>query len=302
VLAHAAALVALLSGAPAAVEAAAQPPAVTGPPTVLLWPRGAPGSERRSAEREIVQNTYVSNVHDPSLTVFPADPRHANGAAVIVVPGGGHRMLVFVNEGTGPAKALNRYGVTAFVLKYRLSRETGSTYAIEREAAADLRRAIRWVRANAARYGVDPRRVGVMGFSAGGELVSIVADNPAPIEPASADPVDAVSARPDFQVLVYPGPLGIPAQAVAGAPPAFITAGSLDACCAEPALTLYSQLRKAGVSAELHLFADTDHGFNIAAHSERLSILHWPDRLADWLSDGGWLRERPLPGPDVSPP
>jgi dipeptidyl aminopeptidase/acylaminoacyl peptidase len=79
-------------------------------------------------------------------------------------------------------------------------------------------------------------------------------------------------------VLVYPGPLGIPAQAVAGAPPAFITAGSLDQCCAEPALTLYDQLRKAGVSAELHLFADMDHGFNIAAHSESLSILHWPDR------------------------
>ena len=280
------ALVALLVGAP--TTALAQTAA-----TVTLWPRGAPGSEARASEPEIVENTYVRNVHSPSLTVFPADPRHANGAAIVIAPGGGHRMLVFVNEGAGPAKALNRFGVTVFVLKYRLAREAGSTYAIDRDAAADLRRAVRWVRANAAQYGVDPRRVGVMGFSAGGELVSLVADNPAPPASPSADPLDAISDRPDFQVLVYPGPLGIPAQAVAGAPPAFITAGTLDQCCAEPAMTLYSQLRKAGVSAELHLFADMDHGFNIANHSESLTIAHWPDRLADWLNDGGWLHERP---------
>ena len=287
-------LLALWAAAPLTASAQVTSAIGGGSATVPLWPRGAPGAERRSSEAEIVENTYVRNVHAPSLTVFPADPRHANGAAVIVVPGGGHRMLVFVNEGVGPAKALNRYGVTTFVLKYRLAREAGSTYSIDRDAAADLRRAVRWVRANAAQYGVDPQRIGVMGFSAGGELVSLVADNPAPPEPPSDDPLDAVSARPDFQVLVYPGPLGVPAQAVAGAPPAFITAGSLDQCCAEPALALYSQLRKAGVSVELHLFADMDHGFNIAAHSESLSILHWPDRLADWLSDGGWLHERPL--------
>lgn len=271
---------------------AAAPPA-DAPATVTLWPQGAPGSEKRASEPEIVENTYVRNVHSPSLTVFPADPRHANGAAIIIAPGGGHRMLVFVNEGMGPAKTLNRFGVTVFVLKYRLAREAGSTYAIDRDAAADLRRAVRWVRANAAQYGVDPRRIGVMGFSAGGELVELVADNPAPPRAPSTDPLDAVSARPDFQVLVYPGPLGVPAQAAADAPPAFITAGTLDQCCAEPAMTLYSQLRKAGVSAELHLFADMDHGFNIAAHSESLSIQHWPDRLADWLNDGGWLHARP---------
>jgi acetyl esterase/lipase len=104
--------------------------------------------------------------------------------------------------------------------------------------------------------------------------------------------IDRVSARPDFQILVYPGPLGTPAKAPVGAPPAFLVAGSLDQCCATSAMTLYTQLRGAGVSAELHLYADADHAFNLGMHSERISIQHWPDRLADWLSDGGWLIPR----------
>ena len=152
------------------------------------------------------------------------------------------------------------------------------------------RRAVRWVRLHAADYGVDPNRIALMGFSAGGELESMVADNPAPPTPAKADAVDRTSGRPDFQVLIYPGPLGIPARAPATAPPAFLAAGTLDQCCATPTITLYQQLRTAGVSAELHLFADTDHGFNVGMHSERLGVAHWPDRLADWLADGGWLR------------
>ena len=269
-------------------------------PVVALWPEGAPGSEARRSEPEIVENSYIRNVHAPSLTVFRADPAHANGAAIIVVPGGGHRMLVWVNEGMMPARALNRFGVTAFVLKYRLAREAGSSYDIERDAAADARRAVRWVRLHAADYGVDPKRIGLMGFSAGGELVSMVADNPAPPPPPKPDPVDRISGRPDFQVLIYPGPLGIPARAAAGAPPAFLAAGTLDQCCATPTLALYQQLRAAGVSAELHLFADTDHGFNVGMHSERLGVAHWPDRLDDWLADGGWLNpgggSKPTPG------
>lgn len=257
--------------------------------TVKLWPNGAPGSESRRNHAETVRDTYVSNVHDPSLTVYQADARHANGAAVIVVPGGGHRFLVMVNEGLAPAKALNRFGVTAFVLKYRLARDGDAGYSIEGDGAADLRRAVQWVRANAVHYGVDPRRVGVMGFSAGGELVSLVADNPAPAAPAMGSAQAAGEFRPDFQVLIYPGPLGVPARSVDKAPPAFIAAGSSDTCCAPPAIALYQQLIHAGVSAELHLYADTGHGFNLGARSERLSSQHWPDQLHDWLLDGGWL-------------
>lgn len=274
-------LIALLLGAAPAQDA--QP----------LWPQGAPGSEAHRGEAERIEDSYVHNVHQPSLTIFRADPAHANGVGVIVIPGGGHRMLVWVNEGVAPARVLNRFGVTAFVLKYRLAREPGSTYDIARDAAADARRAVRWVRGHAADYGVDPARIGMMGFSAGGELVSLVADNPPAAAEHPRDAIDRISARPDFQILIYPGPLGVPAKAVAGAPPAFLAAGSADACCAPPTLALYQQLRTAGVSAELHVFADTEHGFNVAAHSERLSVQHWPDRLADWLSDGGWL----VPGP-----
>lgn len=265
-------------------------PAPPAPPVVALWPNGAPGSEARRSEPEVAKDYWVANIHRPSLTVFQPDPKHANGSAIIVAPGGGHRQIVWTTEGVNVGHALNRAGITAFVLKYRLAREEGSHYSIEGDAAADTRRAIRWVRANAARYGIDPHRIGLMGFSAGGELVSLVADNPPPAEPRR-DSLDAVSARPDFQVLVFPGPLGVPAKAVASAPPAFLVAGSRDECCAAPAVALYEQLRKAGVSAELHMYADSGHAFNLD-ESNRISILHWPDRLYDWMADSGFFDQR----------
>lgn len=274
-----------------ASAALGQPPAV--PVTIPLWTDGAPGSETRRSEPEQAQDYWVKNVHNPSVTVFPADPRHANGASVVVVPGGGHRIIVWTSEGLAVARALNRMGITVFVLKYRLAREGGSRYSIEGDALGDLRRAVRWVRANAKRYDLDSDRVGVMGFSAGGELVSMLADNkPAAGLPSPRDAIDRQSARPDFQIQVFPGPLGIPADAAAAAPPAFITAGSLDQCCAEPAVTLYEQLRKAGVPAELHMYANADHAFNLGEASNLLSILHWPERLHDWLLDSGFLDDR----------
>jgi acetyl esterase/lipase len=280
------------------------------PPVFQLWPDGAPGSVKHHGEPEkLVDGAYPVNIHDPSLTVVKADPRHANGAAVVVVPGGGHRILVFQNEGMLAAKNLNRVGVTAFVLKYRLARDpnsvadAGAAYTIEGDAAADLRRALRWVRAHAAEYGVDPQRVGAMGFSAGGELVSLVADSPEPAPSASArlDAIDRQSSRPDFQVLVYPGPLGYPAKAPTNAPPAFLVAGSKDSCCMPPTIGLYQQLLAAGVSAELHLYADTDHAFNVGQRGERVSVQHWPDRLTDWLADGGWLVPRAGRAPEGVP-
>lgn len=259
--------------------------------TIQLWPNGAPGKDTRPPAPEIGRDYWVRNIRQPSLLAFPAQPAHNTGAAVVIFPGGGHKLLVWTNEGTKVATALNRMGVTAFVLKYRLANEPGSPFSVEGDAADDARRALRWVRAHAADYGIDPHRVGVMGFSAGGELVSLVADNPEPAKRPVTDAIDMQSARPDFQMLVFPGPRGIPATAVAQAPPAFIVAGSRDPCCAAPSVALYEQLRKAGVSAELHMFADSGHAFNLD-ESNRISILHWPDRLNDWLADGGWLEPR----------
>ena len=282
------AVLAMLWSLPGAAQ-----PAPRAPETVSLWPSGAPGSEGRRTEPEQAKEYWVRNVHNPSLTVFPADPRHSNGASIIVIPGGGHRILVWTTEGVNVARALNRMGITVFVLKYRLAREEGSSYTIEGDAAGDARRAVRWVRANAARYNLDPKRIGVMGFSAGGELVSLIADNPDPGASASGDRIDRVSARPDFQVLVFPGPLAANARAVASAPPAFLVAGSRDECCAAPTVALYEQLRKAGVSAELHMYADSGHAFNLD-ESNRISIVHWPDRLHDWLADSGFLDDRSI--------
>jgi acetyl esterase/lipase len=275
----------LALGAGTAVPADAQEKSA--PQVVRLWPDGAPGVGDRRNQPEQAAEYWVKNVNDPTLTAFPADPRHANGAGMIVVPGGGHELIVWTTEGINVAKAFNRMGISAYVLKYRLAREKGSPYSVE-DAAADTRRAIRWLRANAASQHVDPDRIGVMGFSAGGELVTMVADDPEPAASRAADPQRAVSARPDFQVLVFPGPGGQPATAIKDALPAFLVAGSLDPCCAAPTVALYEQLRKAGIAAELHMYAGASHAFNLD-ESELIGVLHWPDRLADWMSDNGFM-------------
>jgi acetyl esterase/lipase len=277
----------LICGQATAQEAPAAPEVVS------LWPGGAPGAGVRRSEAEIAKDYWVRNVHNPTLTI--ARPARQNGAAVIVIPGGAHKLIVWTTEGINVARALNRYGLTAFVLKYRLAREAKSRYTID-DAAADVRRSIRWVRAHAADYGVDPNRIGIMGFSAGGELVSLVADNRLPAQPAPKDFIDRLSDRPNFQILVFPGPLGIPANDVEHAPDTFLVAGSLDECCAAPAVALYEQLRKAGRPAELHMYAGAGHAFNLD-ESNRISILHWPDRLADWLADEGLLEGQTVAKP-----
>ncbi len=258
-------------------------------PRISLWPNGAPGSEARRNEAEQAQDYWVKNVHDPSITVYLPPPEKATGAAVVVVPGGGHRLLVFKAEGLEPAEYLANLGVAAFALKYRLAREEGSTYSIEKEAKADTYRALRMVRSRAAEWHLDPHRIGVMGFSAGGELVGLVAYGTGDGNPDATDPIDRVNGRPDFTIFVYPGPLAVPPTLPATAPPAFLTAASDDPCCAVPTIKLLQMYRDAGVPVEAHVPAKGGHGFNMGQRSKAKSVNTWPARLADWLSDSGLL-------------
>src|SRR3982751_2857477 len=166
---------------------------------VPLWSSGAPGSEGKTAA-EVVEapnqaHGYlkVTGVHKPSLTGFLPPADRATGAAVIIAPGGGHQFLNFDQEGTYVAEYLNSIGVAGFVLKYRLAREEGSTYKVEEHALADAQQAIRLMRSRAAEWRVNPARVGIMGFSAGGEVAALAATR-----------FDTAT-RPDFDVLIYPG-------------------------------------------------------------------------------------------------
>lgn len=259
------------------------------PQVIPLWPDGAPGSEARRHEPEQAKDYWVKNIHNPSVTVYLPSAEKASGTAVVICPGGGHRELVFNAEGVEPAQYLASLGVTAFVLKYRLATEPGSTYSIEKDAAADLRRALRLVRSRAPEWGINSGRIGIVGFSAGGEVASLVAYRPTAGDPASVDPIEKMSARPDFQIIIYPGPVGVPEKLPADAPPAFFLCANDDESHARPTMALVEKYRAAGIPVEVHLYANGGHGFNMGNRSKLVSIRDWPQRMADWLADRGLL-------------
>jgi len=251
------------------------------PVVISLWPKGAPGFENRRNEPEQAKDYWVKNIHNPSLTVFTPPAGKANGAAVVICPGGGHRLLVYTAEGVEPAKYLSNLGITVFVLKYRLGRDTLSPYKIDVHARQDGYRAMRLVRSKATEYGLDTNRIGMMGFSAGGEVVDMV----------------AYGARPGFLIQIYPGPLYIPDVLPADAPPVFLLAANDDACCSPSVVKLLDRYRAAKIPVELHLYTKGDHGFNMGNRSKLQSINTWPQRMADWLTDNNYLnpvkKERP---------
>jgi acetyl esterase/lipase len=259
---------------------------------IPLWTNGAPGFEARRHEPEQHQDWWYKNIHNPSLTVFLPPAGKASGTAVIVAAGGGHRELVFNPEGVEPAQYLAGLGVTAFALKYRLFREPGSRYTID-NTAEDIRRAMRTVRARAADWKLDPKRIGVMGWSAGGEVAALVTYPPVDGDAKSSDPIERVSARPDFQILVYPGPLGIPDKVPSNAPPLFLLGAADDEYVAEVMFDLTRKYHAAGAPIETHIYAQGKHAFNMGQRSQYVSIRHWPQRMAEWLEDRGYL----LPAP-----
>ena len=264
------------------------------PPVVVLWPNGAPGSEGRSEPEKVRLSDggerVVSSVHRPSLTVYLPDATTATGAGIVVMPGGGHRELWTDHEGHRVAAWLSAHGVSAFVLKYRLAREEGSRYTVEEHALADARRALRTVRSRAAEWRVDPERLGVLGFSAGGELAALAAMRGEPARADAPDPIERESSRPAFQVLVYPGRsqniLPTPQS-----PPAFLLCGADDRPdISEGLASVYLRFKQAGVPAELHVYSGVGHGFGVRA-SNTGPVAHWLDRVQEWLDGRGLLKK-----------
>lgn len=259
-------------------------------PLVLpLWQNGAPGFENRKNEPEEAKEYWVKNIHNPSIAVYLPPKEKRNGAAVVICPGGGHRLLVYNAEGVEPALFLNTLGVTAIVLKYRLAREENSPYSLDKHLQQDAYRAMRLVRSHAKEWGIDTARVGMLGFSAGGETVASIAYQPGMGNAKATDPIDRLNGKPNFQMLIYPGPLGIPDSIDATAPPTFLLAANNDPCCAEPVVKLIDRYRKAKVPVEAHLYAQGSHGFNMGQRSKLNSLKSWSQRMADWLDDNNFL-------------
>jgi acetyl esterase/lipase len=260
------------------------------PVVIPLWKDGPPGFESRKEEKEIAKDWWVKNIHNPSLTVYLPQKEKVNGAAVIIMPGGGHRENVFDAEGSEAAAYFNSIGVAAFVLKYRLFREDNSPYKAE-NALQDGRRALRLVRQEAAQWNLDTGKIGLMGFSAGGELAVWTVFNTGKENIAKPDNIDKQKCKADFLVLVYPGPDGIPDAVSMDAPPIFMIASNDDECCSEPIVKLLQAYRKANVKTEVHLYAQGKHAFNMGNRSKLKSIATWPQRMGDWLLDNGYLNK-----------
>ena len=268
-------------------------PALAQHEPVLLWANGAPGSQDKTAPETVVANAegerIVSTIHQPSITPYLPRPGIATGAAVIIAPGGGHYQLSIDHEGYDVAKWLSGHGVAAFVLKYRLAKEKGSTYTVDGDELSDIQRAIRLVKGRAAEWKVDPARVGVMGFSAGGELAVLASTRYDDGKPGAADAIDRESSKPAFQALLYPG-LPKDIKLTKETPPAFLLCGAEDRENISQGLPeLYLALRKAGISAELHVYAGVGHGFGLRL-SNHGSYSEWPSLFLAWLDTKGFLK------------
>ena len=295
-------------GASLALAALLAPGVRAADPAIIdLWPEGVPGFRADAPQEKDTPAGHVSGVQHPTLTVCL--PEAANGTAIIVCPGGSYANLAFEHEGFVPAHWLNRLGVTAFILKYRL-KEYGQPAPLQ-----DVLRAVRIVRSRAAKFGVNPDRIGILGFSAGGHLgasAGTLFDAP---EGRTGAALDGVSGRPDFMMLIYPvitmeDPLvhklsrtdllgdhpsedlmkrwSLEGQVTKDSPPAFLVAAEDDKTVpVENSLAFYEALRRAGVPSELHLYQRGGHGFGLRPGFG--TAADWPARAEDWMRYGGWL-------------
>lgn len=268
-----------------------EPPA----PVVLdVWPGPAPGEVGTiPAEGYIDEQppgvTRLTNVSRPTLTVYRPAPEKDTGASVVICPGGGYYILAMNLEGDEVAAWLNSIGVTGIVLKYRVPRREGTPREKQPiQPLMDAQRAVRLVRSKAAEWKLDPKRVGVLGFSAGGHLSAAASTRYEEAVYPHADDVDKIDARPDFAVLVYPGGMEHPedpenpvARVTSKTPPMFLAHAGDDKVSPINSVNMYVALKKAGVPAELHVYADGGHGFGLRPSDKACST--WPKRCEEWL-------------------
>ena len=263
------------------------------PKEIPLWPDGAPGSEGKANQEIVVKSAggdlSVSSIHNPSITPYLPAKEKATGTAMLVIPGGGHRVLAITHEGYNVAEWLSEHGIAAFVLKHRLARESNSTYQIEREALADTQRAVRLIRSRAAEWGIDSSRIGAIGFSAGGELVNFACERFDAGKPDASDPIERQPSRPNFQAMIYPG-TSWKIQPTNGYPPVFLACSYTDRKdISEGLAEAYLRFKRAGVPAELHIYSSGGHGFGLRATNKR-PVGAWITRFEEWMSDSGFLK------------
>lgn len=277
------------------ITAAAEPASSV----IYLWPTGHPTLQGTN-EKEVTnppnpqRGEFVrqfKNIHNPSLEVFPAPAAKANGTALIVAAGGGHRELNTGTESYDLIDWLHGMGVSVFVLKYRLAQTPGYKYTVEGEALQDTQRAIRIVRQRAKEWRINQSRIGLLGFSAGGALAALADIRFDRGKRDSADPIDRESCRPDFVALVYPGWAPMDITAPPDAAPAFLTsAGVDDAFHARQTVEFFSSLFKVEVPADLHIYARGGHAGGIRAR-DGIPFGTWHRRFEDWLADIGMLNQ-----------
>ncbi len=268
------------------------PPIVPGARVIALWPPGSP-TLHGFDEKEVVTMSAgqpdrvqkIVNIHNPSIELHLASPDKANGLAIVVAAGGGNNELNVGTEGTDISTWLNGLGISTFILRYRLR-----PYTSAGDALSDTQRSIRLIRANAKEWGVDPKRIGIMGFSAGGEQAARVALHYDSGKPDAVDPVDRVSDRPDFTVLVYAGWRELDVSDVPkDAPPAFLTsAGIDDAFHAKQTVDFYNAWFNAKLPVELHIYGHGGHGGGIKPRGG-IPFGTWQARFLEWIADLGMM-------------
>ncbi|MBS1786537.1 MAG: alpha/beta hydrolase [Acidobacteria bacterium] len=270
------------------------------PPVIYLWPAGHPTLQGAN-EKEITNPTdpkpgqvirQFKNIHNPAIEVFPAPKEKANGTALIVAAGGGHRELNTGTEGYDLIDWLHGLGVSVFILKYRLAQTPGYKYTVEGEALQDTQRAIRIVRARAKEWNINPNRVGILGFSAGGALAALADIRFDRGKPDATDPIERESCRPDFVGLVYAGWAPMDITAPKDAAPAFLTSAGLDdAFHARQTVEFYNSLFKAEVPVELHIYGHGGHAGGIKPRGG-IPFGTWHIRFQEWMADLGLLKKQ----------